>query len=73
MNTLINFLIKRTILSMRLSGTAGKHKTYCNNLWEQAGLLAEYFAESNSAEKEVLQEKLYFRLMPLIGEVFKRD
>ncbi|MCK9370244.1 hypothetical protein M0R04_10090 [Candidatus Dojkabacteria bacterium] len=70
MKIILNFLIKRTILDMRMKGTVGKHKVYCDNLWEQAGYLAEYFTEKDSGEWESLREKLYFRLMPIIQEVF---
>lgn len=70
---LLHFLIKRAIADMRRVGTMGKYEDSCNNLWEQSGYLAEYFTEKDSGEWESLREKLYFRLMPLIEEVFKDD
>lgn len=68
---ILNLLIKKVIEDMRMKGTV-KYKTYCDNLWEQSGYLAEYFTEKDSSEWEVLREKLYFRLMPLIAGVFTK-
>lgn len=72
MKILLNFLIKRAIFDMRMKGTAGKYKIYCDNLWEHSGYLAEYFTEKDSGDWEELREKLYFRLMPLIEKVFNK-